>query len=229
MNDKKKIETELLGNDFCAIKKVEAHPLLPFLPGGAKLLMLGSFPPPRKRWSMNFYYPNLQNDMWRIFGEIYFADPAHFLTSNRKAFDQPRIEAFAHKLGLALFDTASAVRRLQENASDKYLEVVTPTDVVALLHQLPYCQALVVTGQKAMEVIRAQLLSAINSSGDLVLSSGVWPEPKIGDFVEFLLEGRRLRLYRMPSSSRAYPLALKKKAVYYKEMLHQLSLLSEEM
>ncbi len=206
-------------------KNIEAHPLLPFLPEEAKLLMLGSFPPPRKRWSMNFYYPNLQNDMWRIFGKIYFADPVYFLTPDGKAFDQPRIEAFARRVGLALFDTASEVRRLQENASDKFLEVVTPTDVVALLHQLPHCRALVVTGQKAMEVIRTQLLSAINSSGDLVLSAEAWPEPKIGGFVEFMLEGRVLRLYRMPSSSRAYPLALEKKAAYYKEMLQQLSLL----
>jgi len=37
---------------------VERHPLEPFLPGNARLLMLGSFPPPRKRWSMEFFYPN---------------------------------------------------------------------------------------------------------------------------------------------------------------------------
>ncbi|MFA6873209.1 MAG: uracil-DNA glycosylase family protein [Bacteroidaceae bacterium] len=208
------------------IKNTEVHPLLPFLPEKAKLLMLGSFPPPRKRWSMDFYYPNLQNDMWRIFGAIYFTDPAYFLIPDRKAFDQPRIEAFAREIGLALFDTASEVRRLQENASDKFLEVVTPTDVVALLHQLPYCKALVVTGQKAMDVIRGQLLSAINASGDLVLSAEICPEPKIGDSIEFLFGDRKLRLYRMPSSSRAYPLSLDKKAAYYRKMLQELSLLS---
>ena len=35
----------------------ERHPLDPFLPSGARLLMLGSFPPQRKRWSMEFFYP----------------------------------------------------------------------------------------------------------------------------------------------------------------------------
>ena len=49
------------------IPPVEAHPLEPFLPANAVLLMLGSFPPQKKRWSMDFFYPNLQNDMWRIF------------------------------------------------------------------------------------------------------------------------------------------------------------------
>ena len=47
-------------------RTAEAHPLEPFLPEGARLLMLGSFPPARSRWSMEFYYPNFQNDMWRV-------------------------------------------------------------------------------------------------------------------------------------------------------------------
>ena len=50
----------------------ETHPLPPFLPPHAQLLMLGSFPPPRERWKMDFYYPNFQNDMWRIFGCVFF-------------------------------------------------------------------------------------------------------------------------------------------------------------
>ena len=59
--------------------EIEQHPLEPFLPGNARLLMLGSFPPPQNRWKMNFYYPNYQNDMWRIFGLIFFSDKNHFL------------------------------------------------------------------------------------------------------------------------------------------------------
>ena len=49
---------------------VEEHPFEPWLPGNAKLLMLGTFPPAEKRWCMPWYYPNFQNDMWRIFGLI---------------------------------------------------------------------------------------------------------------------------------------------------------------
>lgn len=67
------------------IKDIEQHPLEPFLPCNASLLMLGSFPPQRKRWSMDFFYPNLQNDMWRIFGYIFFNDKEYFLTDNKKA------------------------------------------------------------------------------------------------------------------------------------------------
>mgnify|MGYP001188992102 CR=1 FL=1 len=51
---------------------VETHPFAPFLPEKAKILILGSFPPKKERWSMDFFYPNFNNDMWRIFGLVFF-------------------------------------------------------------------------------------------------------------------------------------------------------------
>lgn len=39
---------------------IETHPLEPFLPVNAKLLMLGSFPPPKTRWKMDFYYQTIK-------------------------------------------------------------------------------------------------------------------------------------------------------------------------
>ena len=191
--------------------EIEIHPLEPFLPAKAKLLMLGSFPPQNKRWSMDFYYPNLNNDMWRIFGILFFDDKDYFLNETRKAFCRERIIDFLNEKGIALFDTASSIRRLQDNASDKFLEVVEATDVTALLRQLPECKAIVTTGQKATDTLRQQFNVE---------------EPKVGDYSEFIFEGRAMRLYRMPSSSRAYPLALDKKATAYRIMYQDLQILS---
>ena len=53
---------------------IERHPLQPFLPANAQILMLGSFPPPKERWCMDFFYPNPQNDMWRVIGLVFFGD-----------------------------------------------------------------------------------------------------------------------------------------------------------
>lgn len=191
--------------------EIEKHPLEPFLPAKAKLLMLGSFPPQKKRWSMDFYYPNLNNDMWRIFGILFFDDKDYFLNETRKAFCRERIIDFLNEKGIALFDTASSIRRLQDNASDKFLEVVEATDVTALLRQLPECKAIVTTGQKATDTLRQQFNVE---------------EPKVGDYSEFIFEGRAMRLYRMPSSSRAYPLALDKKTTAYRIMYQDLQILS---
>lgn len=192
------------------IPPVEAHPLEPFLPANAVLLMLGSFPPQKKRWNMDFFYPNLQNDMWRIFGIIFFSDKDYFLHPDKKSFDKERIIKFLNEKGIALYDTASAVRRLQDNASDKFLDIVEPTDINLLLKQLPNCRAIVTTGQKATDTLRQQLEVA---------------EPPIGGKSPFEYADRILYLYRMPSSSRAYPLKIEKKAETYQLIFKDLGLI----
>lgn len=182
----------------------EKHPLQPFLPQNAKILMLGSFPPPKARWSMEFFYPNWINDMWRILGHIFHGDRHHFETKGKKSFDKEAIVHFCKSRGIALYDTACEVRRLKENASDKFLEIVTPTDIRALLSSLPHCTAIVATGQKATDTIVSTLGCA---------------EPPIGGMTTTTIDNRELRIWRMPSSSRAYPLALEKKAMHYRAML----------
>ena len=185
---------------------VEYHPLCPFLPENARMLFLGSFPPQRKRWCMDFYYPNFINDHWRIEGEIFFGDKNHFVDIEAKRFKIDEIVAFCMEKGLAFFDTSTAIRRLQDNASDKYLEVVEPTDIHALIRQLPHLQAIVTTGEKATETICTYFGIAENPK---VNASVVIPEL-------FNCDGEQILLYRLPSSSRAYPLSFDKKVEAYR-------------
>ncbi len=189
-----------------ALPPSEPHPLRPFLPAGARLLMLGSFPPQRKRWSMDFFYPNLQNDMWRIVGCVFFGDKAHFLDSSGRRFDKDRIAAFCAAKGIALYDTAVEIIRLKDNASDNFLQVVREVDLAALLARIPECRAIVTTGQKATDTLRT------------VTGCG---EPPVGGSVEFSYAGRTMRLYRMPSSSRAYPRPVEWKAEFYRTMFSE--------
>ena len=189
---------------------VEEHPLEPFLPSNARLLMLGSFPPQKKRWSIDFFYPNLINDMWRIMGYLFFKDKNYFVDLEGKRFRKELIVDFLNEKGIALYDTACAVRRLQDNASDKFLDVVEITDVGLLLRQIPQCRAVVTTGQKAT---------------DTLLEMFSIQEPSIGTFSDFIFEDRHIRLYRMPSSSRAYPMKLEKKAEFYGQMMKEIGLL----
>lgn len=190
--------------------QVEYHPLKPFLPDRAVLLMLGSFPPPRKRWSMDFYYPNFNNDMWRIFGWLFFGDKNYFVEAGKKSFDSEKIIDFLKNKGVAIFDSATAIRRLKDNAADQFLEVVEFTDVPSLLRRIPRCKAIVTTGQKSTDTLRTQF---------------VVDEPKVGGFAPFSFEGRKMKLFRMPSSSRAYPLALEKKASIYRTMFADLGMI----
>ena len=191
--------------------QVERHPFEPFLPEGAKVLMLGSFPPQRKRWSMEFYYPNFINDFWRIIGILFFDDRDRFVDIHAKKFKLQEIKEFCSEKGIAMFDTATAVRRLKDNASDKFLEVVEPTDIPALLRRIPLCEAVVVTGEKAAQT----LCEAFGTEA-----------PAVGDYSEFRFEGRNMRLYRMPSTSRAYPLPIQKKADVYRRLFEDLNIIT---
>ena len=188
---------------------VERHPLQPFLPANARLLMLGSFPPPRKRWCMDFFYPNRSNMMWEIMGLVFFGGSQRLVDAEHKTFRLPDIQTLLCERGIAIFDTASAVRRLSGNASDKDLEIVEKTDIPALLAQIPQCHNIVCTGQKSFSVLTEDY--------------GV-PVPQMGTYNEFVIEDRPMRLWRMPSSSRAYPMPLAEKAIYYRRMMQEIGL-----
>ena len=192
--------------------EVEYHPLIPFLPENAKVLFLGSFPPQRKRWCIDFFYPNYINDHWRLEGEIFFGDKNHFVDLETKRFRLDDIIAHCQEKGIAFFDTATAIRRQKDNASDKFLEVVEQTNIRTLLAQLPHCQAIVTTGEKATDTICDFL--------------GIPQTPKVNTFIPipntYNKDGKQLVLYRLPSSSRAYPLAFDKKVEAYKRMFEQM-------
>lgn len=192
------------------MKVIEYHPLPFFLPADTQIIMLGSFPPKQERWSMHFFYPNFQNDMWRIFGLIFFQNKDHFLVADKKAFDEESIKQFLSDKRIGLGDTAKAIIRHKDNASDNFLEVVEATDLNLILNEIPTCKAIVTTGQKATDT----LISFVQTK-----------EPKIGDFSEFEFNGRQMRLYRMPSSSRAYPKSLAGKAEIYQKMFEQLGMI----
>lgn len=187
---------------------VEYHPLRPFLPENAKVLFLGSFPPQRKRWCMDFYYPNFINDHWRIQGEVFFGDRNHFVDVAAKCFKMDEIVAFCKERGLAFFDTSTAVRRLKDNAADQFLEVVEPTDIPALLCHLPHCRAIVTTGEKATQTVCASLHLPVI--------------PKVNEAITIVSP---LLLYRLPSSSRAYPLSFDKKVEAYRKMAEKVGLI----
>ena len=218
---------------------IEYHPLKPFLPENARVLFLGSFPPQRKRWCIDFFYPNWINDHWRIEGEVFFGDRNHFVLEKEKRFKLDEIVRHCEDRGIAFFDTSTAVRRLKDNASDKFLEVVEPTDIPALLAQLPLCKAIVTTGEKATETICASLgirevpkvnsyvaipASPVPSEGGVKQSttnvSGEAGESSPSPFGEG--RGEAVLLWRLPSSSRAYPLSFEKKAAAYKQMFDAL-------
>lgn len=182
---------------------IYSHPWEPFVPAGARILMLGTFPPGDHRWAMDFYYPNPTNDFWKMIGIIFRNDAAALYDAATRTYRLDEIKRLLTERHIAMHDTAHKVIRLKGNASDKFLQIVEPVDLAGLLAEAPDITALCTTGEKATDVI-AGLTGCVR--------------PKMGEMAEGECDGRRLHIWRMPSTSRAYPLKVEKKAEYYRLM-----------
>ena len=182
---------------------IERHPWPPFIPPGARYLFLGTFPPQEHRWSMPFFYPNRTNDFWRIMGLIFLGNRDALWDAEQGRFNLDAIKSLLNREYIALWDTGMAVRRLKGNASDKFLEIVEPIDLATLLDENPTISHIITTGEKATGVI------AVQAGVEL---------PSIGAPVACRVGCHAITLWRMPSSSRAYPLSLDKKAEAYKKI-----------
>ncbi|MCM1517936.1 MAG: DNA glycosylase [Pseudoflavonifractor sp.] len=189
----------------------ERHPWAPYIPEHARVWILGTFPPKPNRWSMNFYYPNRINDFWRIIGLIFKGDKDALYDPEAKTFRLDEIKKILNRYGIALGDSARAVNRLKDNASDKFLEIVEPVPLYDVLTMMPECHDLASTGEKAAAVIAEITGTSI---------------PKIGEYASVTRDdGSQLRIWRMPSTSRAYPLPLPQKAAYYEKLFRATGIL----
>ena len=133
--------------------EVELRPFPPFLPPKATVMMMGTFPPKPEKRTMEFHYPNFQNDMWRVYGLVFFGEAMHFQRGEEKAFDAQKIKAFLTARGIASCPTVRRAVRAHDNASDAFLEVVETVDLPAVLAEIPDCRRICTTGGKATEIL----------------------------------------------------------------------------
>ena len=187
------------------VQEIELRPFPPFLPPHAAVMMMGSFPPAPEKRSMEFHYPNFQNDMWRVYGLVFFGDAAYFQRAGEKAFDAERIKAFLTERGIASCPTVRRAIRTHGNASDAFLTVVEKVDLPAVLAEIPNCLRICTTGGKATEILLSLLAAEVKAKD---FKTGATISARCGD--------RDLLVTRLPSTSRAYPMKLEKKAEAYR-------------
>lgn len=148
--------------------------------------------------------------MWRILGMVFFDDKEYFI--DNKNFKEGLLKEFLTKQGIAIYDTAKVVIRTQNNASDKFLTIIEKSDIAGLLNTLPCCQHIITTGKKATEILLEDF--------DTIT-------PNVGQSVDIMMSGKTITLHRLPSSSRAYPLSLDKKAAIYQAIFKGIGLAQE--
>ena len=186
--------------------EIELRPFPPFLPPNTTVLMMGSFPPAAEKRAMEFHYPNFQNDMWRVYGLVFFGDAMHFQRVGEKAFDAEKIKAFLTERGIGSCPGVRRAIRTHGNASDAYLKVVETVELPEILEKIPQCRRICTTGGKATEILLALLETEVRAKD---FKTGATITARCGD--------RDLLVTRLPSTSRAYPMKLEKKAEAYRK------------
>ena len=186
--------------------EIELRPFPPFLPPNTTVLMMGSFPPAAEKRAMEFHYPNFQNDMWRVYGLVFFGNAMHFQRVGEKAFDAEKIKAFLTERGIGSCPGVRRAIRTHGNASDAYLKVVETVELPEILEKIPQCRRICTTGGKATEILLALLETEVRAKD---FKTGATITARCGD--------RDLLVTRLPSTSRAYPMKLEKKAEAYRK------------
>lgn len=192
----------------------ETHPWDPYIPDNARVLIMGSFPPQPKRWSMDFYYPNRANHFWYMMGLIFMGDRYALCNADQRTFNLDAIRKLLDSKGIALHDTCHVIRRLDGNASDENLEIVEPTDFGALLARMPECSTMVTTGTKAASVLAKATSSKIPAMGAEVVVDSPFPASR-----------SPLHIWRMPSTSQRCRLTIDEKAAHYRRLLASVGIL----
>lgn len=161
----------------------EDHPTGPFVHADSRVLVCGTFPPVKK--SINFYYPNSNNDMWRVLGEVFYHDRDHFFTivveakSGRgrrsgklramHSLNEAQIRSFALSESVGFFDICKRIRRHRGNSSDDNIEALERTDVLLdVLAHTPRCEAIITTGTLALTM----LLDTLHNYGSFTSATG---------------------------------------------------------
>ena len=186
--------------------EIELRPFPPFLPPNTTVLMMGSFPPAAEKRAMEFHYPNFQNDMWRVYGLVFFGNAMHFQRVGEKAFDAEKIKAFLTERGIGSCPGVRRAIRTHGNASDAYLKVVETVELPEILEKIPQCRRICTTGGKATEILLALLETEVRAKD---FKTGATITARCGD--------RDLLVTRLPSTSRAYPMKLEAKAEVYRK------------
>ena len=62
----------------------ETHPWKWYVPANSRILIIGTFPPLKEKWSYHFFYPNKQNLFWPVMSRLVNQELKSLLSGKNK-------------------------------------------------------------------------------------------------------------------------------------------------
>ncbi len=119
----------------------EEHPWKWFAPTGCKILIIGTFPPTRRNWKYDFFYPNPANFFWKIIATI-ANRPLQYFEGEEAVAERKKLLA---ALGIAITDMGLRIKRHDNSSLDENLVAVEFMDIFQILEENPAIQKIIFT------------------------------------------------------------------------------------
>jgi G:T/U-mismatch repair DNA glycosylase len=120
----------------------EHHPDWYYPVQGMRALILGTFPPHKRKRHYEFYYPNSQNRFWKVMAEI--ANTKLSQDRGPKAVEERKRLMTQLKVGVQ--NIGKTILRDGESSADDDIVIIEPQDILGIVNQNDSLQAILLTG-----------------------------------------------------------------------------------
>ena len=109
----------------------ETHPWKWYVPANSRILIIGTFPPAKEKWSFNFFYPNKQNLFWPVMSRLVNTELKYL--SGEAAVDERKQILELLKAGIS--DMGFEIERKGNSSLDENLTAVKYMDIFEILKE----------------------------------------------------------------------------------------------
>ncbi len=187
----------------------EQHPWKEYVPDKSTVLFVGTFPPIRKRWSYDFFYPNKANFFWRILAAVAKTE-LHSFTGEEAVNER---KALLNFLQAGITDMGLEIYRKTESSLDENIVITRYTDILSILLKNPSIKKIIFTSSSG-QVSAARCFELYLATQNIAFTFPKTPKPVHSEFV-FQNRTIALSIVYSPSGRSANKVGLSRMAAMY--------------
>lgn len=195
------------------MEHTEQHPWNWYGPQDSHTLLVGTFPPTKRNWSFDFFYPNKRNFFWKILSAI-TGKPLEQESGEAAVAER---KAMLDALNITITDMGKTIVRMDNNSLDENLHPIVYMDILQILKERPLIRKIIFTSSSG-KVNAARWFQNYLGSRGIVYKFPKMPKP-VRDRVP--LNGRDIELVILysPSARAANRISFDKLVELYKQEL----------
>lgn len=139
----------------------EEHPWKVYGSPSAKVLFVGTFPPAKKRWSYDFFYPNKANYFWNILAALQDKKLRHYAGEDAVAERKQLLD----EVPAAVTDMGYKILRHGESSLDEHISPVQLMDIASILQEFQAIDRIILTSSSGKNSALAWFKSYFAAQG----------------------------------------------------------------